>query len=539
MSSISSIVVTGLLGIVMAVALIVATRPAVRPDKPGIVALLCLFLAMALGQGALCAMPGWHFLWPCAAAAAMLTFVVITRAFGRVDMMAFIIHADFGMKGATLKGLESEIIAGVLSLSLILVSVMFLHNLWNTGPWLFWLAAGLLVAVNPLVQFAVRRLFVPAVTSDLTSQLVAPGPLTRPDVLPDIMIIYLEGTDRRFFDQAVFGDAIAPLMELEQHGISFTNITQIAGTGWSLAGMVATQTGVPVLPRGLQTRNNLKGVAAFMPGLIGLGDILATHDYAMEYVVGGDPRFAGIDAFYRTHGNMVQIGLAEQSAMHDADQVDAAMIDWILDDQMTFASARLRHDALITDASPYLMVIETIGPHGKLGYLPRRASPTGRGIKTRDTRAVLRCTTEEAAWFIRDAKAARQAARRTRPLRIVLMSDHLSHNGATPPVAPRFRDRNTVVFLGDGTGINDKPGAMIDVFPTMLHWLGFAQGDVVAGLGRSLLAPIPTLVEDRGVAVLDSMLTADAALAARVWAADPGIPLPHAPTALDNGPPLT
>jgi phosphoglycerol transferase len=512
------LLVTGLLAAVVACAVAVATRPALRPDRQGKRAAACLLVALYGGGAALWAPPGWHILWPALAAAAMLTFVVITRAFGRVDMMAFIIHADFGMKGGTLKGLESEIIAGVVSLSLIVLSVYLFCNLWGFGPWVYWVSAAVLVALNPLVQFGIRRLFVPPVRSDLGGWLVPPGPMTRPDVLPDLILIYLEGTDRRFFDRATFGDVTAPLMALEEEGLSFTNIGQCAGTGWSLAGMVATQSGVPVLPRGFHTMNNLKGVDRFMPALTALGDVLAGHGYAMDYIVGGDPRFAGIDAYYRTHGNVTIIGLAEQSAMHPAEEVEAATIDWILDDQMTFDTARSRLGALTASDAPYLMVIETIGPHGRMGYLSRRASPTGRGIKSRDTDAVLRCTAEEAASFIRDARAAHQAAGRMRPLRIVLMSDHLSHNGATPPVADAFRDRNTVIFLGGSAARNDRAGAMIDVYPTLLHWLGFASGAVAAGLGRSLLAEAPTLVEDRGMAALDAMLTSDAALAAKVWA---------------------
>ena len=519
MALIHDLLVTLLLAVVILLAAAVAARPAMRPDKPGLLATACLIAALALGRGGLWAAPGWMFLAPGAAAAFMLTFVVIARAFRQVDMMAIFLHADFGMKGATLKGLENEIIAAIASLALVLLPTYLIRNLWDFGPWFYGLVAAVLLALNPLVQYVVRRQFLPPIAGDIAEHLVPPGPMQVPDTLPDLIVIYLEGTDRRFFDTAVFGNAAAPLAELEAEGLTFTNVAQIAGTGWSLAGMVATQLGVPLLPRGLLTRNNLKIVDRFMPTLTALGDVLGEQGYAMEYVVGGDQRFGGIEAFYRTHGITRQIGLAEQSALYPADEVAAAMIDWILDDQMTFASARLRHEALVTGATPYLMVIETIGPHGRLGYLSRRASPTGRGIKSPDTKAVVRCTVEEAAWFVRDARAAHAAAGRGRPLLFALLSDHLSHNRTAPPGAAEFKGRNTVIFLGQGAGQNGRQGAMIDIYPTLLHWMGFAQGPVAAGLGRSLLAEPPTLVETYGTRQIDAMLTSNATLAARVWAA--------------------
>lgn len=59
---------------------------------------------------------------------------------------------------------------------------------------------------------------------------------------------------------------------------------------------------------------------------------------------------------------------------------------------------------------------------------------------------------------------------------------------------------------------------MLDIYPTLLDWLGFSLPDGAAGLGRSLLAPSPqTLVAEAGIETVDAMLAGDAALSSLLW----------------------
>jgi hypothetical protein len=76
-----------------------------------------------------------------------------------------------------------------------------------------------------------------------------------------------------------------------------------------------------------------------------------------------------------------------------------------------------------------------------------------------------------------------------------------------------------VIFLGgpDRPGVIDRAGSMPDVFPTLLEWLGWADGPVAAGLGRSLLSDPMTLVEEFGKARLDRLVSHDVALGKAVW----------------------
>ncbi len=494
----------------------VLARPHRKPYAVGLLSLFCLLAGLALAGGSAWARPDLHLLPLVLAAVALIPIWIIARGFGRVDLMAIAIHAGLGMKGATLKGYENEIVSALIVVSVAGLGFWGLHTILDTGAWLLWVGALVLVALNPVVRHVVSRLLHPTIKADLLAALHPPGPSQEPQDPPDLVVIYLEGMDRRFFDTATFGDLVAPLAALESEGLSFDGVRQIAGTGWSLAGMVASLSGVPVLPNGTRGHNKLGGIAHFMPTIPSLGDVLAAQGYAMEYVVGADPRFAGIDVYYRTHGIGV-IGRDEQIAMHPPDDAAAARIDRMLDDQMTFDSARLRQQALGQTAAPYMLVVETVGPHGRTGYLSRRATADGRGTKSRDARAVIRSLVDETARFVADIRAQQARLRPGRPLRIALMSDHLSHNINLPRGGADFAGRNMVILLGGAVGSVVREGAMIDVYPTLLEWLGFAGPGAAANLGRSLLSPAPTLVEQFGVATLDRILTSDGALAARLW----------------------
>jgi len=331
-------VTIGLLA-VMAYALMVAIDPRFRPVQIGPYVLIVLVLALGFG---------WRWfrrpskaIWLVALAAAILIpAVAVARGFGRVDMIAMMFHADFGMAGATVEGLETEILQASLSALFLTLCFGLLAGLWAFGARICLVFAALLIAVNPGFRSVAWATVMPAVSSDLMARYSEPTLKAQPTTTPDLVVIYLEGTDRQFADEAVWGDLYAPMREFEAEGISFTQVGQIEGTGWSLAGMVATQCGVPVLPKALTYRNNFDKLDAFMPNVDCLGDVMRRNGYELTYVVGGDLAFGGIDAFYLSHGFSRLIGMHEQEAIYGPEVIEAAKGGWVLDDQLVYETAR-------------------------------------------------------------------------------------------------------------------------------------------------------------------------------------------------------
>jgi len=284
--------------------------------------------------------------------------------------------------------------------------------------------------------------------------------------------------------------------------------------------MVASKSGVPVAPRGLNFMKRLEEVPVFMPTVQFLTDILHMKSYDSHYVVGGDTEFGGIGPMYRTHRIGGMSGIDTLRGMFSEDEIKAATAGWFLDDQMVLDAARRLHEQLVRKPAPYAMIVETIGPHGPRGTISRRWTQSGRTEHSDIPRSVA-CLVDEIDEFLADIRAAQPAGR---DLRIVLLSDHLNHSPSVPKTGPAYEGFNTVVFWGapDRKGeVIDRPASMVDVFPTLLDWLGWADAPVSAGIGRSLLSPALTLVETFGVAEVDRMVTGDAGFANRVWEVPP------------------
>jgi phosphoglycerol transferase len=258
------------------------------------------------------------------------------------------------------------------------------------------------------------------------------------------VLVYLEGTDQRFFDTAIFGSSAAALEGLKSDAVQLTNIKQIEGTGWSIAGMVASQCGAPLLPKGWLWQNDFHHVQKFMPGVTCLGDVLKAQAYNLLYIVGGKVEFGGIDRFYRAHGFDRLIGYDQLASIVAPVDFARAVTAKIADDQLVFSTARTEFRDLMAKAAPFGLVVETTGPHGLEGFLSRRCTSDGQSKQTTDVEATVRCTTELAREFVDGIRA--EYAKSGRPdLRIVVLSDHLWHGGITPDLDPALEGRNTAM----------------------------------------------------------------------------------------------
>lgn len=497
--------------------------PLLASQGPLLAAVTFLYVGAMLGLRLPRQAPGWRFLLLVPLILILIPFAVTARGFGRVDMVAFFFHAQFGIDNDSILPLVEEIVMVAVALAiLVLATLGLLALLRPKGRWAESLVlaavAAVLVGINPLSAFAMQRVLYPAPDLGLETMLVTPVPVRSPDPLPDLVYVYLEGLDRRFIDPEVGGDSYAAINGLAAEGLSLLGIGQVTGTGWSLGGMVASQCGVPLLPKGLLDTDSLEVVTDFLPALTCLTDILQSEGYTMEFLVGGHETFAGIDAFYASHGVHEIFGKARVMGLFPRDEVAQADVGWVVDDQMIYDAAQLRFAALSAEPAPLALFIETFGPHGDTGAVSRDCTKDGKAAKTDDHIHQVRCLAELTRDFVADLRAAHAASGRQNDLRIVVQSDHLNHGRFWLPVAPEL-DTNTVILLGgpEVGAVNTTPGSAVDLYPTLLDWLGF--GVTSAGLGHSLLdenAP-PTLVERYGLEMLDRALQGATALADQIW----------------------
>src|SRR5262249_23377563 len=119
------------------------------------------------------------------------------------------------------------------------------------------------------------------------------------DVHKNLVLIYGESYERTYFNEAFFPGLIKELHQIEAKSLSFTNIHEAYGTGWTIAGMVGSQCGIPLVTS--SHGNSMAGMDKFLASATCFGDVLHDNGYHLVYMGGADFEFAGKGKFYTTH----------------------------------------------------------------------------------------------------------------------------------------------------------------------------------------------------------------------------------------------
>lgn len=123
--------------------------------------------------------------------------------------------------------------------------------------------------------------------------------ITFPEEKRNLIYIFLESMETTVASKEKGGGwdySIIPELEiLAQENINFSNTDklggakQLPGTGWTVAGMVAQTSGIPLKID--IDQNAYSGFSSFLPGVYSLGDILKKEGYNLKLMVGSDAEF--------------------------------------------------------------------------------------------------------------------------------------------------------------------------------------------------------------------------------------------------------
>ncbi|NIC05459.1 phosphatidylglycerol--membrane-oligosaccharide glycerophosphotransferase, partial [Halomonas sp. DX6] len=202
-------------------------------------------------------------------------YLYLAESFGIVDLSAVFFHLQAGMAD---HGGVSRIGAAffyTLSMAALLASFIWLvrnDHRWRRGEPL--LAIVLLVS-NPLL-YGVGQRGAAIVTKPgawLERHYVEPILLESPRDPPNLLLLYLESIERTYADRERFGDAYADLDAIGEQGLVYEGIRQIDNTGWTMAGMIASQCGTPLMPAGLLHDRQFSPLEKVVPGVDCLGDL--------------------------------------------------------------------------------------------------------------------------------------------------------------------------------------------------------------------------------------------------------------------------
>jgi hypothetical protein len=317
----------------------------------------------------------------------------------------------------------------------------------------------------------------------------------------NVVLVFVESLERTYLDETRFPGLMPNLAALEAQATSFTDITQVSEASWSIAGMLASQCGIPLVGSGA-------GFDSFLPGATCMGDLLKAEGYDLTYMDAANLNFAGIGTFYASHGFGTVIGLPEIAAGLDD---PGYLNEWGLNDDSLLDAVARRFDALSTGNAPFGLVTLTVGTHHPYGYMSRSCGEKTYADGTNAFLNAVHCADQVVAGFIRhviDSPAFADTV-------LVVASDHLAMPNLAQERLEAGERRNLLMVFAPGLppGQNDKPGSTLDTAPTLLGLLGAPTPAL--GYGRDLLGEAPTL--RAGEPGLDALIEAGRAHLGAMW----------------------
>ena len=294
----------------------------------------------------------------------------------------------------------------------------------------------------------------------------------------NLIYLYLESLEATYFDESVFPGLLPNLKRIREEAHSFDNIRQADSTGWTIAGMVASQCGAPLI-RPIGGRNEATPEGGFLSKAVCIGDLLSREGYALSYMGGADLDFAGKGEFYRDHNFDSVKGLNELRHRVDSDYLTS----WGLYDDSLFTFMREELDRLSSQTVPYAFYGLTLDTHHPFGHIPDSCEDLTYGDDMDPMLNAIHCSDKLVGEFYDWLEQTGKLENTT----LVLASDHFAMRN-TVWYKLEVMDRRNLLMIVDAdlpTGNNDKIGTTLDVAPTLLTTMGYELD--AFGYGRSLL----------------------------------------------------
>ena len=304
---------------------------------------------------------------------------------------------------------------------------------------------------------------------------------------PNLVYIYAESLERTYFDNHAFPNLAPELNNIKDHAIDFSNTEQLPGTEYTIAGLVASQCGIPLFAP--FDGNASSSLSAFYPQNVCLGDILKAAGYQNYFYQGASLKFAGKDLFFSSHGFDHVYGFDElKSQVPDPDYRN----DWGWYDDTLLDIVFDKYLALAKQEQPFALFALTVDTHHPDGFISRSCQKNTYAFAGKENKsfAAVSCGQEHIAQLINKIRATPYFKNTI----IVVGSDHLAMNNTAFKYLNQHQRRDLFFMLR-----GDKPEAKIvatkrstlDNGATVLDALG---GDNFIGLGRSSLSSTPLAV---------------------------------------------
>lgn len=294
------------------------------------------------------------------------------------------------------------------------------------------------------------------------------------------IFIYAESLERTF--RNLDGINYLPgISKIASNYFEFSNIKQIPGSGWTMAGIVNTQCAIPFV---LSQGNGGANFDKFLPNAKCIGEWFQLQGYSTTFIRGSAKEFAGGDRFLEQHGwqnqhdkqYFIEHGLVSENQISGWGVHDDAMLNHAWSEFVDLSQKE----------KPFLLSLLTVNTHPPAGTVIDECKGIIPAEITNEMLRSVVCSDYLLSAFINKVTNTKYFDNTI----IILISDHLMMNNEASSELNKKEDERRNSFIVIKKDLHPKiintEGSLIDVWPTVLHVAG-AKSEKF-GFGRDLLS---------------------------------------------------
>lgn len=308
---------------------------------------------------------------------------------------------------------------------------------------------------------------------------------TFPEKKRNLILIYLESFEDNLQHAENYEKNLIPnLQALQQQGQTSHQHYSVHGTDYSIAALVSSLCGVPLRYR---PENDIFSRRYMLPQAICLPEILQNNGYQTTIFKAADITFTDVNVFASNHGFDKAAGFDELKQQLPVDELEHHLGAFGgLKDSTLFELAKKQLENFSPER-PFMLTLFTLDTHTP-NHFKAPECPQLFG----DIRDAYMCTDKSVSDFVTWLKQSPYWENTS----VVIVGDHLLPTRIKTKGHPKRGIYNVFLNLPENLKINaDKPFTTVDLAPSILEALDIRLAPRAFGLGRSLFAEAPALVE--------------------------------------------
>lgn len=320
----------------------------------------------------------------------------------------------------------------------------------------------------------------------------------------NLVYIFLESMETTFLSKELGGgvenDLIPELHQLSQENLSFSHTEgpggfyNPTGTTWTAGALIAATAGIHLqLPKGVDNNKYADYFKEFLPGAVGITDILHENGYRQMAMFGSDASFGGRREFFTQHGvdEIFDLYTARQRGLVSQNYFRW----WGFEDKKLFEFAKSELTSLAAGEEPFAFYMLTADTHFPNGYV---CEDCGDEF-AQQYENVIACSSKRVYEFVRWLQAQPFYENTT----IVITGDHATMDNAyiSQNVESNYVRSQYNCFINAAatpTITKNRASTVFDMYPTTLAAMGCTMEGDRLGLGTNLFSNRKTVLETYG-----------------------------------------